>query len=94
LSAYELLMLDGFEGVKSADESYASDGCAYHRQDVLCLVGEAEEVVTAVLYVKADCSWRGPPSKQYLEACARNVGQFWAPATVEVRDENGTLRDV
>jgi hypothetical protein len=90
-------LLDGFEAVKSADEPYATDGAVYRRQDVVLLAqsaeAEPEAPLCAVMYVKVALEWRGPPSQRYVDACVRNVAQFWTPALVEVRDVDGQLRE-
>lgn len=78
------------------DEPYEATGAdeddGYRRQDVVLLSGEhADEPLEAVCYVMVHMPWRGPPSERYLEACRRNVGQFWPTAAVEVRDGRGEL---
>eukprot|EP00316_Scyphosphaera_apsteinii_P012242 CAMPEP_0119318312 /NCGR_PEP_ID=MMETSP1333-20130426/46027_1 /TAXON_ID=418940 /ORGANISM="Scyphosphaera apsteinii, Strain RCC1455" /LENGTH=407 /DNA_ID=CAMNT_0007324457 /DNA_START=22 /DNA_END=1245 /DNA_ORIENTATION=- len=95
LSAEELALLDSFEAVKSSKEPYAREGAVYHRQDVIVLAesdGDQQTPIPAVMYVKTDLEWKGPPSAKYLAACVRNVAQFWQPAKVEVRDGHGMLR--
>ena len=93
LTAEELHLLDWFEGTKSREEPYAKDGCAYYRQDVVVLAGDPEEPVAAVLYIMANCMWQGPPTVLYLDACIRNLAPFWQPASVQIRDVDGQLRD-
>ena len=48
--------------------------CAVY-QDVVVLVegegGGAEVAVVALMYVKVDCTWQGPPSQRYYDACVR-----------------------
>ena len=49
--------------------------CAPPAQDVVVLVegegGGPEVAVVALIYVKVDCTWQGPPSQIYYDACVR-----------------------
>ena len=97
LDLSEIILLDHFEA-PNPDRPYsaAAPGAVYHRQDVVVLVegegGAAEVAVAALMYVKVDCTWRGPPSQRYLDSCVRNVAQFWDGGEIAVRDEHGNLR--
>jgi uncharacterized membrane protein YgcG len=97
LDLSEIILLDHFEA-PNPDRPYSADapGAVYHRQDVVVLVegesGAAEVAVAAMMYIKVDCTWRGPPSQRYLDSCARNVAQFWDGGEIAVRDEHGNLR--
>ena len=96
LDLSEIILLDHFEA-PNPYQPYNADapGAVYHRQDVVVLVegeGGAEVPVAALMYVKVDCAWRGPPSQRYLDACVRNVAQFWEGSEIVVRDEHGNLR--
>ena len=97
LDLSEIILLDHFEA-PNPDRPYSADapGAVYHRQDVVVLVegegGGAEVAVAALMYIKVDCTWRGPPSQRYLDSCMRNVAQFWDGGEIEVRDEHGNLR--
>ena len=97
LDLSEIILLDHFEA-PNPDRPYSADapGAVYHRQDVVVLVegegGGAEVAVAALMYIKVDCTWRGPPSQRYLDSCVRNVAQFWDGGEIEVRDEHGNLR--
>ena len=96
LDSAEIELLDSFEAT-NPDAPYVRTGAVYHRQDVVVLVqreaGGPEVAAVALVYVKVDASWRGPPSQRYVDACVRNVLQFWDGSEVEVRDERGNLRD-
>lgn len=98
LSATELSLLDGFEGVPNPDEPYLGDGADersdYRRQDVILLTGEnLDEPREAVMYVMVHTLSLGPPSERYLEACRRNVHQFWPGDVIEVRGANDMAND-
>ena len=49
-----------------------------------------------MLYVKNDAEWEGPPSAAYVEACRRNLAEFWPEAIVGeelvVRDGSADAR--
>jgi len=98
LDLSEIILLDHFEA-PNPELPYSADapGAVYHRQDVVVLVegegGGAEVAVVALMYVKVDCTWQGPPSQRYYDACVRNVVQFWDGSEVAVRDTHGNLRE-
>ncbi|EOD29048.1 hypothetical protein EMIHUDRAFT_234282 [Emiliania huxleyi CCMP1516] len=86
LDSAEIELLDSFEAT-NPDAPYGRTGAVYHRQDVVVLVqreaGGPEVAAVALVYVKVDASWRGPPSQRYVDACVRNVLQFWDGSEVE-----------
>ena len=58
--------------------------------------GNPRTPLSAVLYVKNEAGWEGPPSAAYVEACRRNLAEFWPEAIVGeelvVRDGSGEAR--
>ena len=88
LSQSELEKLDRYEGTNQR-HPYAKIG-AYRRVDTT--VVEEGEPMPAVVFVKNDVKWDGPPSAAYLEACRVNVTAFWPAWRSEVRDTSGALR--
>eukprot|EP00967_Tisochrysis_lutea_P153661 scaffold303787_cov31-Tisochrysis_lutea.AAC.2 len=94
LSNDDLKLLDEFETTFTPDP-YSEKG-VYRRQDVTVYVGSQENggrptPIPAMVYVCTDTAWMGPPSQEYLDACATNVRGFWDDelAFIEVLDENG-----
>ena len=112
LTQAELKKLDVFElGHGDADDPYDAAAGVYRRQDATVLIddpaasGEALAVLekgnprtplSAVLYVKNEAEWEGPPSAAYVEACRRNLAEIWPEAIVGeelvVRDGSGEAR--
>ena len=71
-------------------------GGAARRQDVGSVWVDGERV-DAVLYLRRDVAWRGPPSDRYIAACGAHVADMWdeelaAAVGVEVLEEAGELR--
>ena len=89
-----LRRLDAIEGADPADP-YGGGGAA-RRQDVGSVWVDGERV-DAVLYLRRDVAWRGPPSDRYIAACEAHVADVWdeelaAAVGLEVLDEAGELR--
>ena len=94
LSSEELKLLDVFECGPGIEDPYSQDG-SYRRQDIRVKAGTSKEDLEdldAVVYIKNDITWVAMPSQGYMDACLRNVLEFWPGASVEVRDETGELR--
>jgi len=95
LGTEELALLDGFEATHPADP-YSSQG-VYRRQDVTVHVGNPHgsggrpTPSPAMLYIRTDTAWVGPPSQAYLDACALNVLGFWDDerAIIQVLNDKG-----
>lgn len=53
--------------------------------------GARSAPLPAIVYIRTDTAWVGPPSPEYLEACARNIKGFWDEerAVIEVLNEKG-----
>ena len=81
LNDEELSILDGYEGCKTEDP-YA-DTNLYKRVHCDLVVYDQdgkESIVKGIAYQKIDTTWKGEPSKEYVDACLRNIKQFWTKA--------------
>jgi len=88
LSEAELALLDGFEGVNEADPTSG----VYRRQNVTCSLKDGTKQ-SAIMYVKNDLTWSGPPSEAYLAACLTHLTEQWPETrSIEVRDGTGQLK--
>ena len=90
LTEDELQLLDGFEGCQY-DDPYGPGGVYRRERCFVCLL-DGGEPQPALMYVKNDLTWRGPPSTAYLDACLANLLACWPQETeIEVCDGEGQL---
>jgi len=99
LSKNEMYLLDSFEGTRRSNpHSTNPDVNMYRREEVETFVYKKDGTaiqLNSIAYIMNDTKWVKQPSLKYMQACKRNIDQFWnqgeTNSVIHVRKGDGTF---